>query len=61
VDSIHEGGVVAHLLGQRAEQVADTLLVLDVHVEVAYEHDATVSADAFPASAELAQTPCSPS
>ena len=35
VDAVHERGVVAHLRRQRAEQVPDPLLVLDVHVEVA--------------------------
>ena len=47
VDAVHERGVVAHLGRQRAEQVADPLLVLHVHVEVADHHDAAVGADAL--------------
>jgi hypothetical protein len=43
VDAVHEGRVVAHLCGKRAEEVADPLLVLDVDVEVADEHDAPLA------------------
>ena len=39
--------VVPHLRRHRAEQVADPLLVLHVHVEVADHHDAAVGADAL--------------
>lgn len=54
VDAVHEGGVVAHFRGEGAEEVADALLVLDIHVEVADHDDAAVGADAFLAAAELA-------
>ncbi len=33
-----EGGVVPHLLRQRAEKVPDPLLLLDINVEVAHHH-----------------------
>jgi hypothetical protein len=45
VDAIHERGVVAHLRRERPQQVADALLVLHVHVEVADEHDAAIGPD----------------
>ena len=43
VDAVHERRVVAHLRRQRAEQMADPLLLLHVHVEVADHHDAAVA------------------
>jgi len=55
VDAVHEGGVAAHLLGQRPEEVADALLVLDVDLEVADEDEAAVAADVLLAAAELAR------
>src|SRR4051812_8402803 len=51
---IHEGGVASHLRRKWRQQVSDPLLVLDVHIEVADQDDATVSANAFAAAAELA-------
>ena len=54
MDAVHERRVVPHLRRQRAEQVADALLVLDVDVEVADHDDAAVGADALLAAAELA-------
>ena len=54
MDAVHEGRVVPHLGRHRAEQVADPLLVLHVHVEVADHHDAAVGPDALLAAAELA-------
>jgi hypothetical protein len=54
VDAVHERRVVAHLGRQRREQVADALLVGDVDVEVADQHDRAVGADRLTASRELA-------
>ncbi len=45
VDAVHEGGVVAHLRRQRAEQMADTLLVLHVDFEIPNHDDAAVCTD----------------
>ncbi len=39
--------------GSGDEQVPDALLVLDINVEVAYQDDAAVCADAFAASTEF--------
>jgi len=50
VDAVHERGVVAHFGRHRAKQVADALLVLDVHVEVPHHHDAAVGPDALAAT-----------
>ena len=54
VEAVHEGRVVAHLRRQRAQQMADPLLLLDVHVEVADHDEAAVGADVLLAAAELA-------
>jgi hypothetical protein len=54
MDAVHEGRVVPHLGRQRAEEVADALLVLHVDVEVADQHDGAVGADALLAAGELA-------
>jgi hypothetical protein len=61
MDAVHERGVVPHLRRKRTEQVADPLLVLDVHIEVADEHDAAVRPDALAPPARTRRTPCSPS
>ena len=53
VDSIHQRRVVSHFRRHRAEQVADPLLVLDIHLEVAHHHDPAVGPDAFLSTAEL--------
>ena len=55
VNPVHEGGIVTHLGWQRAKQMADTLLMLDIHVEVADQHDGAVGADALLAARELAR------
>ncbi|KMR62733.1 hypothetical protein EY01_15795, partial [Staphylococcus aureus] len=57
VNAIVEGGVVAHLLRHRAEEVTVAELVGDVDVEVADHDDAAVGSDALLASAELAPPP----
>jgi hypothetical protein len=54
VDAIHERGVVAHLGRQRLKQVADALLMFDIHIEVADHDDGAVGADALLAARELA-------
>ena len=54
VDTVHESGVPAHFWREWSEQVPHTLLMLDVYVEVADEHDATLGANALFAAAELA-------
>jgi hypothetical protein len=54
VDAVHESGVVAHLGRQRAKQMADALLVLHVHLEVAHHHHTAVGANALLATTELA-------
>jgi hypothetical protein len=54
MDAVHESRVVPHFGRQRAEKVADALLVLHVHVEIAYQHDGAVGADALLAAGELA-------
>ena len=54
MEPVMESGVVAHFLGQRAEQVADALLLLDVDVEVADHDDPALAADALLAAAEFA-------
>jgi hypothetical protein len=48
------GSVVAHLAGQRTQQVADALLLLHTYIKDAHHHVATFSADALLAAAELA-------
>ena len=54
VDAVVERRVVAHLPGQRAQEMADPLLLLDVDLEVADHDDAALGADALLAAAELA-------
>ena len=54
VDAVHQGRVVSHFRRHRAEQMADPLLVLHVHLEVAHHDDAAVGPDALLAPAELA-------
>ena len=54
MDAVHERRVVAHLRRQRAEQMTDPLLVLDIDVEVADHDDAAVGADALRPRLELA-------
>lgn len=46
METVHEGGVIAHLGRQRTEQMADPLLVLDIDLEVADQHDRAVGPDA---------------
>ena len=48
VQAVHEGRVVAHLRGQRAQQMSDPLLLLDVHVQVADHDEAAVGANVLP-------------
>src|SRR4051812_34654160 len=55
MDAIHERGIVAHLGWKRTEQVADTLLVHHVYLEVPHQHDAAAGPDALAAAAELAR------
>ena len=55
MNAIHEGRVVAHLRRQRAQQMSDPLLLLDIDVEVADHDDAAVGADVLLAAAELAR------
>src|ERR1039458_201151 len=54
VQTIHEGSVVPHLRRQRAQQMADALLLLDVNIEIADHHDPAVCPDILFAAAELA-------
>ncbi len=53
VDAVHQRRVIAHLGRHGTEQVADPLLVLHIHVEVADHHDRPVGADALLAPAEF--------
>ena len=53
VQPVHERRVAPHLRRQRAQQVADPLLLVHVHIEVANHHDAAIGPDIFLAAAEL--------
>ena len=53
MNAVHESRIIPHLGGHGAEQVADALLVFDVHVEVPHHHDPAVGAYALAATAEL--------
>ena len=55
VDPVVVCRVVAHLLGQRTQEVADTLLLLHRHIEVADQDQRPLRADALLAPAELAR------
>ena len=55
MDSIHERRVIAHFGRHRAKQVADALLLLNIHVQVADHHDAAVGADVVLTAAKLAR------
>ena len=54
MDAVHQRRVIPHFRRHRAEQVANPLLVLHVHVEVADHDDAAVGPDALLAPAEFA-------
>ena len=53
MDSIHEGGIVAHIRRKRTEEMPDALLMFDVDIEVSDHYDAAVGANALFAPAEL--------
>ncbi len=53
MDTIHEGGVVSHLRRHGTEQVPDTLLMLNIDIEIADQNDAAIGADALLATAEF--------
>ena len=55
MNAIHERRVVPHLRRQRAQQMSDPLLLLDIHIEIADHDDAAVGADVLLAAAELAR------
>ena len=55
VDAVHERRVVAHLFGERGQQVTHAELGLDIDVEVAHHDDPAVGADRFATPAELAR------
>ena len=55
VQPVHECRVVAHLRRHRTEQVADLLLLLDIHVEVSHHHNAAVRPDILLPPTELAR------
>ena len=47
MQAIHEGSIVAHFRRHRSKQVSDPLLMFDVDIKVADEHDAPIGADTF--------------
>src|ERR1700736_4375710 len=51
---VHERGVVAHLRRQRAEQMADALLVLHVDFKISDQDDRSIGPDALATARELA-------
>src|SRR5690242_4378842 len=53
VYSIHEGRVASHLRRQRAEQVSNPLLMLDVNVKVTQHDDTALGPDIVFAAAKL--------
>ena len=55
MNPIHERGVIPHLRRQWAQEMRDSLLLLDIDVEVADHDDAAFSADLILAAAELAR------
>ena len=55
MNTIHEGGVIAHFGRQRTEEVSDLLLLLDIDVEVADHHDAALGADVLFGATELSR------
>src|SRR5580704_373746 len=54
MDAVHECGVVSHLRWQWTEKMADTLLVLHVHFEIADHYHSAIRADTLLPAAKLA-------
>ncbi len=54
VNPVHKRRVIAHLRRHGAEQMPHSLLVLDIHLEVAHHHYGTIASDTLAAAAELA-------
>src|ERR1051325_149916 len=53
MQTIHEGGVVTHLRWEWAKQMSDSLLLLDINIEVSKHHNTSFGSDVFLATAEL--------
>ena len=53
VNAIHERGVVPHFRWQRAQQVANALLVLDLDIKVTHHDDTPLGPDAFLTAGEF--------
>jgi anti-sigma-K factor RskA len=43
MDAIHESRIVSHFRWERAEQMPDALLMLDIDFKVAHQHDRATS------------------
>ena len=54
MDSIHEGRIISHFLGHWPEQVAYSLLVFNIDIEVTNEYHASIRPDAFLAATKFA-------
>jgi len=53
MDSIHKCGIILHFRRQRSEQVADSLLMLDIHIKITHKNKSAICTNALFTAAEL--------